>query len=161
MALPAKIDTAEAMAQYIYASTDWSSSYEVHAMELPVGWSLTAAVLILPDGGMGRDIPVADERFTFWCYGLTPSAARAVADTLFRVLHRRGPESVTITAGTASIGPVEWAMGPTYLREPDTEWPRWVCAVDATFAEWCLDGVAANVRSTSSYWPEGFWQEEA
>lgn len=138
MTLPAKIDTIEAMAAYIYASSDWSLSYGVHALELPPGWSLTTAVLILPDGGIGREIPVTEERFSFWCYGATPIAARAVADKLFRVLHRQGPQTVTITAGTAVVGPIAWAMGPTYLREPDTEWPRWVCAAEVTFGEWCL-----------------------
>lgn len=138
MTLPAKIDTTAAMAAYIYADTSWPAGFAIHALELPPGFAASNAVLILPDGGIGREIPQTEERFSFWCYGTTPYAARGVADALFRVLHRKAPAQVTITAGTAIVGPIVWAMGPTYFREPETEWPRWICAVDATFGEWVL-----------------------
>lgn len=136
--MPSKIDTAEAMTAYINTASGWPSAYKLHVAELPVGWSLETAVLILPDGGIGREIALTEERFTFFCYGRTPIEARAVADKLYEVLHRKGPATVTVMAGTASIGPIQWAAGPNYIREPETEWPRWVCAADVTFSEWCL-----------------------
>lgn len=138
MTYPAKLDTTAAMAAYIYGAAGWPSGYAVHALELPAGWAASSAVLILPDGGIGREIPQTEERMTFWCYGATPIAGRGVADALYSALHRKAPAQVAVTAGTAIVGPIVWAMGPVYMKEPLTEWPRWICAVDVTFGEWAL-----------------------
>lgn len=134
-----RTDTLAAMVAYIYNHASWSASYQVHGVELPPGWQLTQALLILPDGGPARlDIPVTQEQYTFWCYGLTPAAAREVADKLTTVLHRANAKRVTLTGGTAIMPVAERTNGPMYLREPDTEWPRWVCGYSVVWSEWVV-----------------------
>lgn len=98
---------------------------------IPTGMTAPAkAVIFENDGGPGHpDIPMADERFTFYCYGASQPEAGAVFATLADALHRKGYTQLTLSAGvTAVVRRVELAMGPSDLPDPGTNWPRVVSA---------------------------------
>ena len=137
MALAATIDTTEAVISYLHNHDDWPSAYEIHGEELPIGWSLTTAVVVSCNGGMDRlDVPLPSERFEFHCYGATTQQARTVADKVHDILHGANRVDVTVTEGTASLAVAQRMLGPYYVREPDTEWPRMVSVYQITFSRW-------------------------
>jgi hypothetical protein len=103
------------------------ANIDLHGAELPAGWKPRKAVLILPDGGpIDLDLPVIDEVFSLWCYGVTAEEARVVADDLCGVLHRMAVSAVTLAGKKVYVGPGEIVAGPMYFREPETLWQRWI-----------------------------------
>lgn len=133
--LPTTIDTLAVMVALLYA--ELSSTIQVHAYELPVGWALAKAVLILPDGGpAGVNAPELDERFTLHSYGPSPSQARAVSLAVFNALHRCEATKVTLAGGVVVYVPfVARTAGPIPNKEPVTEWDRFTDTYQAAIAE--------------------------
>lgn len=99
----------------------------LHGLELPAGWQPSKTALALPDGGnRGLDLPVIYQALAFWCYGRTAEEARDVADVLCGLLHRSAVMKITTSMGQVYVGPGEVLLEPTYLREPETLWHRWI-----------------------------------
>jgi hypothetical protein len=98
----------------------------------------TKLICFSSDGGSGNaDVPMASDRFTFYVYGTTQSEARSVARSLHDALHRIGNQRVTLATGSiALLRRAELEMGLTDLPEPQTNWPRVVCAYRVTYCEW-------------------------
>lgn len=133
--LPGTIDTTAVMVALLYA--ELSSGIQVHAVDLPAGWTLASAVLIEGDGGPADvNVPELTERFTVHCYGTTWQAARSVAMAVFNALHRWEGRQVTVGGATVFVPFVSREMGPLPNKEPETEWPRWTSAYVAVIAEW-------------------------
>jgi len=59
-----------------------------------------------------------------------------VADKVHDILHGANRVDVTVTEGTASLAVAQRMLGPYYVREPDTEWPRMVSIYQITFSRW-------------------------
>lgn len=133
--LPTTIDTLAVMVALLYA--ELASTIQVHAFELPAGWSPARAVLVLPDGGpAGVNTPELEERFTVHCYGASPSEARAVSVAVFNALHRCEATQVTLAGGVVVYVPfVARTAGPIANKEPETEWDRFTDTYQAAIAE--------------------------
>lgn len=137
MTLPARSSTIQALAAYLHAAV--GASVQVHAVELPAGFALRNAALLLPDGGAAETgIPMTEERFTIHCYGATFLAAIDNDLAVFGALHRAAAaKSATISGvGTVYIPTAYRVMGPIVGRDPGTEWPRVTSAYMVTFSEW-------------------------
>lgn len=95
------------------------------------------AVVFEGDGGPGHEtLPMAAERFTFYCYGATQAEAQGVFGALFDALHRRGYTQVAYAPGvTALFRRGDLDMGPADLPDPGTNWPRVVSAFRIVFGE--------------------------
>lgn len=134
--LPATIDTLAVVTALLYS--ELASTIQVHAAELPAGWTLAKAVLIQPDGGPASvNVPELDERFVLHSYGTTPDEARAVSVAVFNALHRCEGTSATITGGKVVYVPLaQRTSGPIWNREPETEWPRFSDVYTVVLAEW-------------------------
>lgn len=108
---------------------------------IPPGMSAPAkAVIFENDGGPAhQDIPMASERFMFYCYGASQPEAGAVFAALHDALNRRGYTSVSYASGvTALVRRCRLVMGPSDLPDPGTNWPRVVCAFQMTYKEAAL-----------------------
>ena len=136
MTLPARSSTVQALVAYLHAAI--GASVQVHGIELPAGWTLAKAVLVLPDGGAGNTgIPMAEERFTIQSYGPTVIDALEVDLAVFGALHRAAAgKTAAISGGTVYMPTAYRVMGPSYLEDPGTEWPRVVSGYMVTFSEW-------------------------
>ena len=98
---------------------------------IPTGMSAPAkAVVFENDGGPGHpDIPMANERFTMYCYGGDMVEASSVFRTVFDALHRKGFTQVAYATGvTALVRRIELDMGPVDMPDPGNNWPRVVSA---------------------------------
>jgi hypothetical protein len=112
----------------------------VYGPPLGIPTGMTApdkAVIFENDGGPGHPkIPMADERFAFYCYGASQPEAAAVFDTLFDALHRKGYTRLTYATGvTAVVRRIELEMGPSDMPDPGTNWPRVVAAFRMVYKE--------------------------
>lgn len=136
MTLPDRSSTIFALVAYLQAAI--GGSYQVHGVELPVGWTLASAALVTPEGGAGNtSIPMVEERFTISSYGTTFVNAIAVDLAVFGALHRAAAaKSATITAGVVRIPTAYRVMGPAPMKDAGTEWPKVVSAYMVTFSEW-------------------------
>jgi hypothetical protein len=94
-------------------------------------------IAFVGDGAPGhQDIPMADERFTFHCYGASQLEARSVYNNLLDALHRAANKRPTISTGkTALIRSAMLVMGGQDLPDPGTNWPRVVCAFQIVYYE--------------------------
>ena len=120
-------DSLAAIVTWLYSQADWPSGVTIDGLELPAGWQPRKSVLVLPDGpGFDIDLPVISEIITLWCYGATAEHARAVADAMCGLIHRARGASVIVSAKTVYVGPGEILTGPTFAREPETLWQRWI-----------------------------------
>jgi len=136
MTLPSRSSTLHALVAYLHTAI--GSTIQVHGAELPVGWTLRNAALVLPDGGSASSsIPMVEERFTIHCYGTTFVAAVSNDMAVFGALHRAAAaKSAAITAGTVYIPTAYRVTGPIVLRDPGTEWPRVTSSYMVTMSEW-------------------------
>lgn len=108
---------------------------------IPPGMTAPAkAVIFENNGGPAHpDIPMASERFTFYCYGASQPEAVAVFAALHDALNRRGYTAVAYSAGvTALVRRCRLVMGPSDLPDPGTNWPRVVSAFQMTYKETTL-----------------------
>lgn len=138
MTLPARSSTLYALVAYLYSALA-SSSVQVHGMELPAGWTLRKAALLLPDGGAAdTGLPMVEERFTVHSYGANWQDAIAVDLLAFGALHRaaHAKQAVVSGVGTIYIPTAYRVMGPISMRDPGTEWPRVTSAYMVTLSEW-------------------------
>lgn len=138
MTLSTPVDTLKYLTTYLYNHASWSSAIHIHAGELPPGYTLVKSVLILPEGGPSSDdLPISYERFTFHTYGSTPYEAREVSDLIYKILIRE-KGSVTISGLKVYIMYSHRVFGPTFIREPDTEWPRWSSSYDLHILDYAV-----------------------
>lgn len=138
MTLPSPSSPVYALVAYLYGALA-SSSVQVHGLELPAGWTLRKAALVLPDGGLANtSIPMTEERFTIHSYGANWQDAIAVDLLVFGALHRAAhAKQVAVSGvGTYYIPTAYRVMGPMSMRDPGTEWPRVTSAYMATISEW-------------------------
>jgi hypothetical protein len=138
MTLPARSSTLYAMIAYLHGALS-PSGVQVHGLELPAGWTLRKAALVLPDGGGANvSLPMVEERFTVHSYGAVQSDAIAVDLLVFGALHRAAHAKQVAVSGVGMFYiPTAWrAMGPIYARDPGTEWPRVTSAYMVTISEW-------------------------
>jgi len=135
--LTSTIDTTQAMVTYLYNHASWDSTVHIHATEIPANFTLRKAVLILPDGGeTDYSLPRVNEGFSFWAYGTTMVEAKAVNDLIYDCMIKSPETSVTIDSGTVYINNIRRSLGPVPLREPDTDWPRWMTTYFAYFSDY-------------------------
>ena len=135
--LTSTIDTTEAMVLYLYNHDSWDSNVHIHAVEVPSSFTARKAVLILPDGGeTDLSLPSVIEGFSFWAYGTTMVEAKAVNDLIYDCMIKSPETTVTIDSGTVYLNNIKRVLGPTPLREPDTEWPRWATTYFITFSDY-------------------------
>lgn len=135
MAYPTSIDSTTAVVQFLYQAPGWptagAAQIYVYGLQLPPGWTLRKAVLVLPDGGSLAPFAVElRERFTFWCYGTTPLESLQVANSLLDVLQDSTTLTCTVGGKKVMLANATRVMGPTFLVEPVTEWPRTLAAYD-------------------------------
>lgn len=129
-------DSLAAVIAWLAGHPDWPESVQLHGLELPAGWQPKETALLLPDGGSrGLDLPVIYEALSCWCYGATAEAGREVADTVCGLVHRSAVTKITVGAGEVYIGPGEVLLEPTYLREPETLWHRWIVRASVRVSE--------------------------
>lgn len=106
---------------------------------IPSGMTAPGKYIVFSaDGGAGNaSVPMGQERFTFYVYGATQSEARSLARSLHDALHRIGNQRVTLATGSVGLlRRADLEMGLTDLPEPETQWPRVVCAYRVTYCEW-------------------------
>lgn len=133
--LPATIDTLAVVTAMLYS--ELSATIQVHAAELPAGWTLAKTALIQPDGGLASvNVPELTERFTIHSYGSTPALARSVSMAVFDALHRWQGQQVTVGAAVVFVPFIRRDSGPIWNREPETEWPRFSDVYTVVCAEW-------------------------
>lgn len=138
MTLPSPSSPVYALVAYLYSALS-ASSVQVHGLELPAGWTLRKAALVLPDGGLANtSIPMTEERFTIHSYGANWQDAITVDQLVFGALHRAAHAKQIAVSGVGTYYiPVAYrVMGPMTLRDPGTEWPRCVSAYMVTVSEW-------------------------
>lgn len=136
MTLPSRSSTIHALVAYLHTAV--GSTIQVHGVELPAGFALRSAALVLPDGGEAlMGVPMVEERFTIHCYGTTFLTAISNDLAVFGALHRAAAaKSAAITGGTVYIPTAYRVMGPIVMRDPGTEWPRVTSSYMVTFSEW-------------------------
>jgi hypothetical protein len=115
-------------------------SNRIYGGSLDTPHGITAAckyIAFANNGGPGHpNVPMADERFTFHCFGTTQQEAHATFQSLFDATHRQGNKRVTLSAGhVALIRRFELESGPTDLPDAGTGWPRVVCAYRVAYYE--------------------------
>lgn len=92
---------------------------------LPQGWtpsSGTTLVYTTDDSPSQWGTPTIAVRTMIRCYGLGPQACRAASSVVAATLHRASRQTFSYSGRTYLTMYVEKADGPTYTREPDTEW---------------------------------------
>lgn len=140
--MPTRVDGSLLMHTYLksVSALMTATSNRVYGPPLGVPPGISAPckfVRFANDGGPGHpDLPMASERFTFNCYGSTQIEAMEVARILVDALNRLGRTEVTISAGVKNlIRRVDLEMSPADLPEPETKWPRVVCAFRVVYGE--------------------------
>lgn len=96
---------------------------------LPVGYTgSTKTLVLLPQGAPQESgLPVQWMPFQMRCYGPDPDDAYAVYGAVHDALHDMGAKSVTLSDATVVIiAKAARTGGPTYMREPVTEWHMWL-----------------------------------